>query len=148
MNILIIGANAYIGQRLIRVLLQGTRQLYCCVRNKQRFEAEHQNPSIYVVEVDFLDPGEASLPVDIDVAFYLIHSLAARAGVFEDEEERCVNSFNNLIRKTNVGQIIYLGGKVLHCLTGVMLREDTYGHDYDIGGPEVLSYKQMLLQFA
>lgn len=221
MNVLITGANGYIGQRLIQVLLQGSHQLYCCVRNKQRFEAEHQNPAIHVVEVDFLEPGEATLPIDIDVAFYLIHSLTARAGVFEDEEERCANNFNSLIRETKVRQIIYLGGivneeklsahlssrlkvenllketgipltilragivvgsgsasfeiirdlteklpvmvtpkwlntlcqpiavrNVLHYLTGVMLREDTYSHDYDIGGPEVLSYKQMLLQFA
>jgi hypothetical protein len=31
---------------------------------------------------------------NIDVAFYLIHSLTARAGVFEDKEERCANNFN------------------------------------------------------
>lgn len=29
-----------------------------------------------------------------------------------------------------------------------MGREDTFNQDFDIGGPEVLSYKQMLLQFA
>ncbi|MFN5646748.1 MAG: hypothetical protein ACK458_04455 [Sphingobacteriales bacterium] len=39
--------QGYIGQRLIQVMLQGTHQLYCCVRNKQRFEAEHQNPSMW-----------------------------------------------------------------------------------------------------
>jgi hypothetical protein len=40
-----------------------------------------------VVEIDFLEPGQALLPKNIDVAFYLIHSLTARAGVFEDKEE-------------------------------------------------------------
>lgn len=28
------------------------------------------------------------------------------------------------------------------------MREDTFGQTYDIGGPEVLTYKQMLLKFA
>ncbi|MEO7539697.1 MAG: SDR family oxidoreductase [Pyrinomonadaceae bacterium] len=37
---------------------------------------------------------------------------------------------------------------VLEYLSGVLLREDTYGGSYDIGGPDVMSYKEMLLQFA
>lgn len=37
---------------------------------------------------------------------------------------------------------------VLEYLTGVLLREDTYGDSYDIGGPDVMTYKEMLLQFA
>ncbi|MEO8649512.1 MAG: SDR family oxidoreductase, partial [Acidobacteriota bacterium] len=37
---------------------------------------------------------------------------------------------------------------VLECLTGVLFRDETYGRSYDIGGPDVLTYKQMLLQFA
>ncbi|MBK6588715.1 MAG: SDR family oxidoreductase [Acidobacteria bacterium] len=37
---------------------------------------------------------------------------------------------------------------VLEYLTGVLMREDTYGQSYDIGGPDVMTYKEMLLQFA
>ncbi len=37
---------------------------------------------------------------------------------------------------------------VLEYLTGVLLKPETYHQAYDIGGPDVLSYKQMLLQFA
>lgn len=37
---------------------------------------------------------------------------------------------------------------VLEFLTGVLLRRDTFGQSYDIGGPDVMTYKQMLLQFA
>jgi uncharacterized protein YbjT (DUF2867 family) len=37
---------------------------------------------------------------------------------------------------------------VLEYLTGVLLRKETYDCSYDIGGPEVLTYKQMLLEFA
>jgi uncharacterized protein YbjT (DUF2867 family) len=37
---------------------------------------------------------------------------------------------------------------VLEYLTGVLLREDTYGGSFDIGGPDVLTYKEMLQQFA
>ncbi len=37
---------------------------------------------------------------------------------------------------------------VLEYLTGVLLREETFNKSYDVGGPDVLSYKEMLLQFA
>ncbi len=37
---------------------------------------------------------------------------------------------------------------VLEFLTGVLLRKETFGHAYDIGGPSILTYKEMLLEFA
>jgi len=37
---------------------------------------------------------------------------------------------------------------VLEYLSGVLLRSETFGKAYDIGGPDVMTYKQMLLQFA
>ncbi len=37
---------------------------------------------------------------------------------------------------------------VLEFLSGVLLKEETYNRSFDIGGPDVLSYKEMLLQFA
>lgn len=37
---------------------------------------------------------------------------------------------------------------VLEFLTGVLLREDSFNKSYDIGGPDVLTYKEMMLQFA
>jgi uncharacterized protein YbjT (DUF2867 family) len=221
MNILITGANGYIGQRLIQFLLHDHHRLYCCVRNKERFAAEHSHPNIQIIEIDFLHPGDTSLPEDIDVAFYLIHSLTASTSSFQLQEETCAKHFNDLIAKTKTQQVVYLGGivnetqlskhlssrlavenilsrasvpvtvlragiivgsgsasfeiirditeklpvmitpkwlntqcqpiavrNVLQYLAGVMLRKDTYHKVYDIGGPEVLTYKKMLLQFA
>ena len=37
---------------------------------------------------------------------------------------------------------------VMEYMTGVLLNEKYYNTDHDIGGPEVLTYKQMMLQFA
>ncbi len=37
---------------------------------------------------------------------------------------------------------------VIQFLKGVLLREDCFSQSFDIGGPEILTYKQMLLQFA
>ena len=37
---------------------------------------------------------------------------------------------------------------VIKFLKGVLLKEETYNQSYDIGGPEILSYKEMLLRYA
>jgi uncharacterized protein YbjT (DUF2867 family) len=37
---------------------------------------------------------------------------------------------------------------ILEFLSGVLLNEKTFGRSFDVGGPEVLTYRQMLLQFA
>lgn len=37
---------------------------------------------------------------------------------------------------------------VVECMTGVLLNKDTINKSFDIGGPDILTYKEMLLQFA
>jgi len=37
---------------------------------------------------------------------------------------------------------------VIQFLTGILKKEECYGHSYDIGGPEVLTYREMILRFA
>lgn len=37
---------------------------------------------------------------------------------------------------------------VLEYLSGVLLRKETFGRAFDVGGPDILTYKEMLLQFA
>ncbi len=37
---------------------------------------------------------------------------------------------------------------ILEFLSGVLLKKETFGRAFDVGGPDVLTYKEMLLQFA
>ncbi len=37
---------------------------------------------------------------------------------------------------------------ILQYLSGVLFKPDTFNKSYDVGGPDVLTYKEMLLQFA
>lgn len=37
---------------------------------------------------------------------------------------------------------------VLKFLTGTLFKEETYNKNFDIGGPDILTYKEMLLEFA
>ncbi len=112
LNILITGSNGYIGERLIPALLEQRHQLFCCVRNKERFKDDHQQDGITTIEIDFLKtPSGILFPAKIDVAFFLIHSMSSE-GDFEAKELSTANHFLQLIEQTNCKQIIYLSGIV------------------------------------
>lgn len=223
MNILLTGANGYIGKRLLRVLLAQGHDVVCCVRDKDRFNIEVQaKERIRVIEIDFLKKGSLNnIPEDIDVAYYLIHSMSGSEKQFDELEEKAAQNFISLTRKLNIKQVIYISGivndevlsrhlksrkrvedilsqgnfalttlragiivgsgsasfeiirdlveklpvmiaprwlntrsqpiaigDVIKYLTGVLLKKETFSKSYDIGGPDILSYKEMLLQFA
>lgn len=109
-NIIITGANGYIGQRLIPVLLEQGHHLFCCVRDKERFEDEHNHDRLQTIEVDFLQKNDAlSFPANLDVAYFLIHSMSS-TGDFEAKELEAANNFLRLIEQTKCRQVIYLSG--------------------------------------
>lgn len=223
MKILLTGVTGYIAQRILPALLENGHHVVCCVRDINRFDADRYNSkNIAVIETDFLRKETLSaIPDDIDVAFYLIHSMAGQQQDFEILEARCAENFTSRLEQTAVKQVIYLSGiinetnlskhlssrkkveqvlsgnkfalttlragiivgsgsasfeiirdlveklpvmitpkwlntkcqpiairNVLQFLTGVMLKADTYNKSYDIGGPDILTYKEMLLLFA
>ncbi len=223
MKILLTGVTGYIAQRLLPVLLQNKHQVICCVRDKNRFN-NHNLPAenLSVIEADFLDKESLkNIPNDIDIAYYLIHSMSTQTGDFENMEQICAQNFKERIEETNAKQVIYLSGivneaelskhlssrknvesilseatfalttlragiivgsgsasfeiirdlveklpvmitplwlktkcqpiairNVLEFLNGVIGIPETYNQSYDIGGPDILTYKEMLLRFA
>lgn len=112
MKILVTGATGYIGKRLIPILINEGHQVICAVRDKLRadknyFDEEH----IEVVEADFLKPETLhSIPKDIDVAYYLIHSMSNTSKDFERLEAKCALNFKSYFENTEVKQVIYLSG--------------------------------------
>jgi uncharacterized protein YbjT (DUF2867 family) len=223
MKILLTGTTGYIAKILLPVLLDNEHQVVCCLRDQNRFNKNNYNADkISVIEVDFLDKESLqNIPDDIDVAFYLIHSMSAQSGDFEDMERQCAKNFKERIQHTNAKQVIYLSGianeaelskhlssrknvesilanstfalttlkagiivgsgsasfeiirdlveklpvmitprwlntkcqpiairNVVEILSGVIGNKKTYNKSYDIGGPDILSYKEMLLRFA
>lgn len=113
MKILITGTTGYIAKRLVLKLLENGHELVCCVRDLSRIpdEIEHKE-HIEFIKVDFLDPKNTYFPTDIDVAYYLIHSMATTATNFEDLEQQCAINFKNLTEHTHCKQVIYLSGIV------------------------------------
>jgi len=222
MKILLTGATGYIGKRILPILVNKGYDVVCCVRDKSRFNPPQSlENKISVIEVDLLDPiGLSQIPTDIDVAYYLVHSMAISDNYKSLEQESAIN-FRDRLSKTNVKQVIYLSGIVnesnlskhllsrkiveeelergnynLTCfragiivgsgsasfeimrdlveklpimitpkwlltkcqpigvsdvqtfLTKCILNEDTFNRNFDIGCDDVLSYREMLLDFA
>jgi uncharacterized protein YbjT (DUF2867 family) len=113
MRILLTGATGYIGKRLLPNLLQNGHEVVCCVRDKKRFKLPHDHlEKITVVEIDFLDDDCLNkLPVDIDFAYYLIHSMSG-SDDFYDLEQLSAKNFRLALENTNAQQAIYLSGIV------------------------------------
>jgi uncharacterized protein YbjT (DUF2867 family) len=223
MKILLTGVTGYIAQRLLPVLLENGHEVVCCVRDSSRFNInKYDAQNISVIEADFLNKESLqNIPNDIDLAYYLIHSMSTQKGNFGEMEEVCATNFNNRIKETNAKQVIYLSGiinaeelskhlssrkkvesilssrkyalttlkagiivgsgsasfeiirdlveklpfmitpswlntkcqpiairNVIEFLVGVISKTETYNKGYDIGGPDILTYKEMLLRFA
>jgi uncharacterized protein YbjT (DUF2867 family) len=112
MKILLTGATGYIAQRLLPELLKDNYQVVCCVRDKGRFDLKRFNSlDLEVVEVDFLDEKTLkNIPADIDVAYYLIHSMSTIGGDFEKLETTSAENFLRCMKLTQVKQVIYLTG--------------------------------------
>ena len=223
MKILLTGATGYIAKRLLPVLLRDGHEVYCCVRDRRRFDASHIRGGNYkVIEVDFLKKDELNnIPEDIDAAYYLIHSMTGTVKDFHELEAESAKNFRARMSETGVKQVVYLGGivnekklsrhlesryevekilaqgnyhlttlragiivgsgsasfeiirdlveklpvmiaprwlntrsqpiairNVIQFLDGVLFNPKTYDRSFDIGGPEILTYRELLLKFA
>jgi len=114
LKILLTGATGYIAQRLLPELLADGHFVYCCVRDKGRFDLKKfDDPDIVVIELDLLQQETLkNIPADIDVAYYLVHSMSTRNGDFETMESVAAENFKLRMEATKVQQVIYLTGIV------------------------------------
>jgi len=222
MKILLTGATGYIGKRILPILVNKGYDVVCCVRDKSRFNPPQSlKEKISIIEIDLLKTSSLSkIPKDIDVAYYLVHSMAT-ADNYKLLEQKSAINFRYRLSKTDVKQVIYLSGIVnesnlskhllsrktveeelekgnynLTCLragiivgsgsasfeimrdlveklpvmitpkwlltkcspigvsdvqtflTKCILNEQTFNKNFDIGCGDVLSYREMLLDFA
>lgn len=223
MKILVTGANGYIGMRLLPYLVQSGHEVYCAVRDPERLSVnEALRKQLHLITLDFLHLTEENpLPENIDVVYYLIHSMSSDIGDFSRMEAQCAHNFVSLVEQTKAKQIIYLSGivnekalskhlasrknvedilmqsttpttvlragiivgsgsasfeiirdlceklpimitpkwvktksqpigirNVMEYLTGVLLHPNCLNQSFDIGGADILTYKEMLHRYA
>ena len=223
MRVLLTGANGYVGKRLLPELLRQGHEVICAVRDKVRLGLDAQTLSLITIwEVDFLDEVNVeNCPTNIDIAYFLIHSMSSSIETFDTMEALTAHHFNRYSEFMNVKQVIYLsgivndpklskhmlsrnnvekilfGGKpnltvlkagiivgsgsssfeiirdlceklpvmitpkwvltktqpiairdVMQYLIGVQNRTDCFNESFDIGGPNIITYKQMMQLYA
>ena len=97
---------------MLPVLIEKGHEVVCCVREKSRLTL-HKGllEKVTIVEIDFLkDVEEGLLPKDIDVAYYLIHSMSTSQDKFDRLESKAATNFKAYLEATSVKQVIYLSG--------------------------------------
>lgn len=222
MKVLLTGANGYIGTRLLPLLADLGHDIYVVVRDRLRIELPKEfQGHIHIIEADLLEQDTLNkIPSDIDVAYYLVHSMTYSKD-FAALEEKCARNFIRRLDQMNAKQVIYLSGlsnesnlsehltsrkrvgeilkegktpvtilmsgiiigsgsasfeiirdlveklpvmiaprwlnnfiqpiaikDVLTYLTDVLNHPDCLNQSFEIGGPDVFTYKELLLNFA
>jgi uncharacterized protein YbjT (DUF2867 family) len=110
MNVLVTGATGYVGGRLVPRLVAAGHAVICLARDPGRLGGRRWE-KVAIRQGDVLDP--ASLPPvlhDVDVAYYLVHSMAEGARGFEQRDDRAAHNFGKAAREAGVQRLIYLGG--------------------------------------
>jgi uncharacterized protein YbjT (DUF2867 family) len=223
MRILLTGSNGYIGSRLLQMLLDEGHEIIAMVRAPSPpLPLAPSTPRLTIVIADLLHPETLqAIPREIDVAYYLVHSMTGNRGNFLEAEIQAITHFLELMKQSSVKQIIYLSGltsdtpqsqhfvsrhhvectirqsglpytilragiiigagsasfeiirdlteklpvmvapiwvsnlcqpiairDILHYLIKVIGSEACRNETFDVGGPEAISYKEMLLEYA
>ena len=110
MNILLTGATGYIGRRLKeRFLARPDYNLRLLVRNRNKVRPRVRD-RVEIVEGDTFnqEPLDAALR-DIEVAYYLIHSMGADKD-YQELDRISAENFREAAIRAGVKRIIYLGG--------------------------------------
>jgi uncharacterized protein YbjT (DUF2867 family) len=106
MNILVTGANGFVGAELIPQLQAAGHTVTALVRSGA--QTKKQKNVTWIVG-DLLDPKSLPELEHIDRAYYLVHGMKSDHKTFEYVEAMAAVNFVNWIRPTGAG-IIYLGG--------------------------------------
>lgn len=114
MKVLLTGANGYIGKRLLPVLVEAGHEVVCLVRDPDRLNVPKTvQDKISVVTADLNEPESLrSIPGDIDVAYYLVHSMTQTSQAFRELERAAAQNFVEAIDRTTASQIVFLSGIV------------------------------------
>ena len=103
-RILVTGATGFIGKRLVAALIEAGHDVKAMTRHPETYDGPGRP-----VRGDVGERASLTEPLeDVDVAYYLVHSLDNTD--FEERDADAARMFAKVAEKTGVEQIVYLGG--------------------------------------
>ena len=115
-DILLTGANGFIGKRLLYTLDQGGYRIRCLVRYGETLNLVNPTQNDHEIHHgDLLDPASLDKALEgIKTAYYLVHSMGGRnirkIHAFEERDRQAARNFIDAADRAGVERIIYLGG--------------------------------------
>lgn len=109
LHVLVAGATGYIGGRLVKRLHGRGVSIRCVARDHGRIDAGRW-PDVEIVQGDLADEDAARQALKgIDVAYYLVHSMASGEG-YPERDRQIAKTFASAAAEAGVKRIVYLGG--------------------------------------
>ncbi len=106
---LVLGASGYVGTNLVPFLAARGFQVRAAARRREALEG-YAWPGVEVIAADALDPASLDRSLaGIDVAYYLVHSMAAGPDFPRIDRDAAAN-FRDAAARAGVTRIVYLGG--------------------------------------
>ena len=113
MRALVTGATGFVGGKLVEALAAGGVEIRCMVRDSGSEPSRALAAAGHELhEGDVLDPDSLrGAGRDVDIAYYLIHSMGRGGGDdFEERERRSARAFAQMARDEGISRVAYLGG--------------------------------------
>ena len=110
LRILVTGATGYIGGRLAPLLIDAGHRVRVLARTPDKLRDVPWAGDVEIVRGDLTDPQSLAVACqDVDVLYYLVHSMGGR-GEFIDTERAEAENVAAAARAAGVRRIVYLGG--------------------------------------
>lgn len=108
-RILVMGASGYIGSHLAPRLLERGYRVRAASRHRETLDGRGWTGA-NIVEADVLDASSLKAALeDVDVAYYLVHSMGA-GGDFADLDRKGAENFRDAAAEAGIRRIVYVGG--------------------------------------
>lgn len=146
LRVLVTGATGYIGGRLVPRLLDQGHIIRCVARNPSRL-AGHPWPGVEIVAGNLSNSGDARRALqDIDVAYYLVHSMAGGEEFWERDRHMAL-AFGEAAAHCGVSRIIYLGGlgDPAHVRSRHLISRQEVGECLSASGVPVIEFRAAVI---